>query len=281
MGVCLQKLYASGNVGVILSAYYVAGVFGQFNIVEMLGLMFARKDIPGFLKQAYRFGIYRGLEEQIEQAIRWHEDRQLPDAKAWRLKFEKLVEQVQLAAQSTRTEAVQILQEEDSLVSKQNIYVELKPIAVPPAKPRVEIQDPIDGDPYIVSQVSRRKVERANQQHSATLAILTGALRDTGCEVNQTRLIDAFSVVRGRTVIFEVKSITEENEREQTRHAISQLYEYRFLYSMKDAVLCLVFSQQPFSQWLVDYLTQDRSIHVLWVDQGRVRGVSLSSILGE
>src|SRR5207249_4393894 len=121
------------------------------------------------------------------------------------------------------------------------------PITVfPPLQYKQNLPEPTNEDPYIISQISRSKMEKANQQHAKTLTILSRTLRHIGCDVKETKLIDAFSVVKGMPIIFEVKSITEDNEREQTRHAISQLYEYRFLYSLKDALLCLVFSQEPF-----------------------------------
>lgn len=276
---CLQTLYNTGNAGTILSGYYIGGVFGKYTIEELLSLMYKKNDIPGFLKQVYRFGVFRGFEEQIEQAIQWHEARHLHDARAWRLKFQKIFEQAQLANQQADGQ-IEILQEEQSIPGN-DVYVTLTPIiTTPPQQTQATLPEAAREDPYIISQVPRSKVERANQQHAHTLAVLTRSLRHMGFEVKNTKLIDAFSVVKEKPVIFEVKSITEDNEREQVRHAISQLYEYRFLYSLKEALLCLVFSQRPFSQWLIDYLTQDRSIHVLWIEQDQLTGLSLKEVVG-
>jgi hypothetical protein len=277
---CLQKLYESGNAGTILSGYYFSGVFGKYTAEELLSLMYEKKDIPGFLRQIYRFGIYKGFEEQIEQGIQWHEVRNLPDARAWRLKFQKIFEQAQVAKQFVN-EPIEILQEEQSVTSNNDVYIKLTPIVVTASqRARTELSDATNEDPYIISQVSRSKMERANRQHATTLAILTRSLRQIGCEVRETKLIDTFSVVKNQPIIFEVKSINEDNERDQVRHAISQLYEYRFLYSLNEALLCLVFSQKPFSQWLIDYLIKDRSIYVLWIEQDQLAGLSLKEITG-
>ena len=279
---CLQKLYNSGSAGVILSGYYIAGVFGRYTIEELLSMMYTKKDIPSFLKQIYRFGIYEGFEDHIEEAIQWHEFRKLPDARAWRVKFQKIFEQIQLGTRPIG-EPINILQEEESISKNQDVYVELKPLPVShPLQSKKHAPDYDDRDPNIVSEISRLKMERANQQHAKTLSVLEGTLRHAGCDVMETKLIDAFSVVKGRSIIFEVKSITENNENDQRRRAISQLYEYRHRYSLNDALLCVVFSQEPFSQYTIDFLTQGLPlpIHVLWVNQDQLTGVSLKEIIG-
>jgi hypothetical protein len=275
---CLKKLYIAGSFGTILSGYYISGIFGEYTAEELLFLM-SKKDIPGFLKQIYRLGIYQGFEEEINYAIQWHESRNLNDAFAWRLKFQKVVEQLELS-NSQIDESVTILEEDQSINSLEKIYHELKPININIShQQKVALVEAENEDPYIISRTARSKMERANYQHARTLEILSQTLSHIGCEVGQTRLIDAFSVVKNRPVIFEVKSITETNERAQVRHAISQLYEYRFLYSMKDALLCLVFSQRPFSKWLIDYLVHDRNIHILWVENERIEGTSRQELI--
>ena len=245
-------------------------------------MMCTKKDIPSFLKQIYRFGIYEGFEDQIEEAIRWHELRKLPDARAWRVKFKKIFEQTQLVTRPIE-EPIDILQEEESISKSKNVYVELKPLSVShPLQSKKDLPDYDDRDPYIVSKIPRIKTERANQQHAKTLSVLERTLRHAGCDVMETRLIDAFSVVKGRSIIFEVKSITENNENDQRGRAISQLYQYRYRYSLNDALLCVVFSQEPFSQYTIDFLTQGLPlpIHVLWVNQDQLTGVSLKEIFG-
>jgi hypothetical protein len=80
------------------------------------------------------------------------------------------------------------------------------------------------------------------------------------------------------SAIFEIKSITPDNERSQCRHALSQLYEYRYLHSLPDASLWLVLSRPPQSTWLVDYLMNDRGVEVLWVADERLDGPSIARL---
>ncbi len=121
------------------------------------------------------------------------------------------------------------------------------------------------GDPYIVSQVARAKLERANRVHANTLDMLVKHLQQQGFLVESSRLVDAYCRLKTGPAIFEVKSITADNERSQCRHALSQLYEYRYLHSVPDASLWLVLSRRPDHSWLVDYLHRDRGVGVLWV----------------
>jgi hypothetical protein len=93
------------------------------------------------------------------------------------------------------------------------------------------------------------KLERANRDHERTLQTLIAGLAKLGIRASESRLMDAHAVIGGQDAIFEVKSITEANERDQVRHAISQLYEYRYLHRMRDASLWVVFACRPFSEW--------------------------------
>ena len=137
-------------------------------------------------------------------------------------------------------------------------------------------EDESTDDPYIVSQTARAKMERANVAHQSTLQVLKTQLQNRRRAVSESKLIDAYAVLDDGPAIFEVKSITESNERDQIRHALSQLYEYRFLHSMVGASLWVVFSQAPSSQWYVDYLAGDRGVRVLWVDDGGLGGPSIN-----
>ena len=241
--------------------------------------MFDLKDYPSFLKQAYRFGLYKGFEDKIEKCLQWHEERHLPDAFAWRLKIGKLREQERLK-EPPKEPLIKVVDEEKSFELKEEIVVDLKLFqAKPIATSDTDILVEGEEEKYYLSQVSKNKLEKANRLHSSTLNILSQTLLRIKCAVKETKLIDAYSVVKGKKFIFEVKSINEGNEREQIRKELSQLYEYRFLYSMMDATLCVVFSQKPFSQWLIDYLLQDRQIMVLWVENGSLAGSSLREVI--
>ena len=124
-------------------------------------------------------------------------------------------------------------------------------------------------------QISRLKLERANEEHHRTLGLLSSALESRGYTVECNKLIDAFCHLKAGAAIFEVKSITGSNERSQCRHALSQLYEYRYLHTLENASLWIVLSAQPSTSWLIEYLLSV-NIKVLWIDNGRIAGPSLS-----
>lgn len=283
---CLKKLQDRKQSGTILSAYYKYGsdIDNDANsentfIKNLLRQMFLTNDMSGFLKQAYRFGIYIGLEEEIEHAVSWHELRNLPDASAWNIKFQKLAEQVTLKTLTDKP--IKLLQEEseESVDKKQNIYLTLKPVSTRSLTDKSFSED--ENDPYIVSRTARTKMDRANQLHSTTLLVLKDTLKKADVRVEETRLIDAYASVHGKLVIFEVKSINQNNERDQVRHAVSQLFEYRYLYQRKEALLCVVLSGQPHSQWLVNYLLDEHTMLVTWVENGFLAGPSINELLNK
>lgn len=128
-------------------------------------------------------------------------------------------------------------------------------------------------DPTVImSAAQRQKLERANAEHARTLAVLADALRAAGVPIQSNQLIDLFAQLPSGPAIFEVKSITAANEREQARHALSQLYEYRYLHNLPKATLWAVFSASPRLSWIVEYLRSDRSVRVLWIANGELTG---------
>ena len=258
----------------ILSAYYTAGEFGPYSVDHLLRRLYENRDFPTLLKQAYRFDVYSGMKAEIDEALAWHASRGLPDAEAWRRKFTKLREHELLRVDPQP--AVARVEEElpDKSTEAPRVF-ELKPIVATRTRKTQPQEDEATGDPYIVSQAARAKMERANVAHQGTLQVLKAQLQNRGRAVSESKLIDAYAVLDDGPAIFEVKSVTESNERDQIRHALSQLYEYRFLHSMANASLWIVFSQAPSSQWYIDYLAGDRGIRVLWVDDGGLRGPSI------
>jgi hypothetical protein len=86
--------------------------------------------------------------------------------------------------------------------------------------------------------------EKANHRHHGILVTLDAWLRlNRWHEVfEQAGAIDlgATSPNRKHCVIFEAKTITAENELQQTRRAIGQLLEYRHVHGRKADRLCLV-----------------------------------------
>lgn len=279
--VSIDTAFKKKQPGIILSAYYEIGEFASYKVNELLNILSDKRDYPTFLKQSYRFGVYQGLEKQIEQAIKWHEERKTPDAFAWRLKFEKLKESYKIEVLggkavegNTDSASLKIIDEEQSEKKKEFVYLELKPITRKQNNIIKKSIEEVEQQPYVLSQVSKKKLENANRKHSATLNILKDELTSFGYEVTETRHIDAFAIINNTPAIFEIKSIHEDNENDQVRSAISQLYEYRFLYSLKNATLWIVFSEKPFSDWIIEYLSKDREIKVLWVENEKLTGIS-------
>jgi hypothetical protein len=271
------------NIGEILSAYYQFGQYSKYSVIELLRSLYQKENYPTFLKQVYRFGAFSDFENEVESSILWHENKHLPDAFAWRLKFEKIKENLRIGYYSYvkkvedntfSIESVKIIDEELSEKKGEFVFLDLKPINRSKSKNVEKSLVEIEEQPYVLSQVSKKKLENANRKHSFTLSILKDKLRSIGCEVTETKHIDAFAVVNKIPAIFEVKSINEDNENDQVRAAISQLYEYRFLYSLFDASLWVVFSEKPFSSWILDYLSQDRNINVLWIENDSISGLS-------
>ena len=274
---CLERLYSSKTYGVILSGYYIAGEFGPYSVEDLLRRLYENGDFPTLLKQAYRFDVYAALRNEIDEALAWHAARALPDAEAWRRKFTKLREQ-ELLSLNAQPAIVEVEEELPDRSTESPKVFELKPLVVTTTvRPRSPKDESVD-DPYIVSQTARAKMERANNVHRATLQVLKTHLQSRNRGVSESKLIDAYSVLDDGPAIFEVKSITESNERDQIRHALSQLYEYRFLHAMADASLWIVFSQPPSSQWYIDYLAGDRGIRLVWVNESILQGPSIDQL---
>ena len=78
--------------------------------------------------------------------------------------------------------------------------------------------------------------------------------------------IDLATKMNDKEFIFEMKSTTGESIHGQIRRGVAQLYEYRYLHDMPDAILCLVLEKKPTGKkaWLTDYLFEDRGIMVCW-----------------
>lgn len=109
-------------------------------------------------------------------------------------------------------------------------------------------------------------VERANRTHRELVNLVASRLRNVGCIPKANQLIDLATRYESRNYIFEMKSTTSINVRDQIRKGISQLYEYRYLQNNKDALLVLVLDAQISEnhRWLEGYLQEDREIKLIW-----------------
>jgi hypothetical protein len=130
----------------------------------------------------------------------------------------------------------------------------------------------------ICSNYDAMKTERASSAHQETLSQLNSLLRAQGYRVESNMYVDAFSRLKTGPAFFEVKSISDENELEQVRGALSQLYEYRFRHRLDGATLWIVLSRPPQLPWLIEYLTRDREVCLLWLENGDLTGPSIDAL---
>ena len=118
----------------------------------------------------------------------------------------------------------------------------------------------------VVYAVDQARVERSIGAHQALIDLVAEKIRATGSAPRSNRFIDLAATVKGQQFIFEMKSATDSNLREQIRSGLSQLYEYRYLQAADQARLVLVVERPLTSdlRWMVDYLTKDRNVAFLW-----------------
>jgi hypothetical protein len=116
--------------------------------------------------------------------------------------------------------------------------------------------------------IEEAKLERANAAHTHLVNTLAERIRQAGYLPRYNQLIDLATDIDTRPYIFEMKSIQDSNKRAQVRRGLSQLYEYRYIQNIPTAKLVLVI-ESPLSAamvWTVDYLENDRRIHLIWMD---------------
>jgi C-terminal AAA-associated domain len=118
----------------------------------------------------------------------------------------------------------------------------------------------------ITFEIDRVKRDRANDAHNRLTNLLAHKIRKKGGIPKSNILVDLATQVNSGKFIFEVKSTTDRNMRNQIRRGISQLYEYRYLQNISDANLVLVL-ENPLTDnlgWYQDYLIDDRGIYFMW-----------------
>jgi hypothetical protein len=123
------------------------------------------------------------------------------------------------------------------------------------------------------------KLAYAVELHERILSELGGILSRCGHVAEESQHVDLFCRLKTGPAIFEVKTLTPENEVQQVRQAVGQLYEYRFRYQMVDASLWLVLSNEPKESWIVEYLQRDRKLNVMWWNGLRFSGPDACRLL--
>lgn len=116
--------------------------------------------------------------------------------------------------------------------------------------------------------VDAQKRERANQIHWQLVDSKSSFLDARNLEPRANKHIDLFTDDQGDVILYEMKSVDPEsgNLLSQVRKAVSQLYEYRYIYEEPNARLCIVTNHgiTKKDDWLLDYLSKDRLIAYEW-----------------
>lgn len=118
--------------------------------------------------------------------------------------------------------------------------------------------------------IDLQKREKANQTHWKLIDAKSSFLNASGLESFENKHIDLFSRKGDQTILYEMKSINSSgsNTLPQVRKAISQLYEYRYIFNEPKAKLCIVTNSELRNEnvWLADYLSKDREIAYEWTE---------------
>lgn len=117
----------------------------------------------------------------------------------------------------------------------------------------------------VIIYKNQASVERANYSHIELVNLVAERIKNAGAIPKSNKFIDLAATL-DNDYIFEMKSTTELNIKSQVRKGISQLYEYRYLQNKPDANLVLVI-ENPLTgdnSWLIDYIENDRNIHLVW-----------------
>lgn len=117
-----------------------------------------------------------------------------------------------------------------------------------------------------------QKREQANKQHHGLLVGLKHILIGDGWKrVEQKPGSVDMRAEKGRKgIFFEAKTIKKENESRQTRLALGQLFEYRYLHGKKNEKLCIVLSHKP-EESRLGFL-DSVPIGVIWPYENAFRG---------
>lgn len=120
----------------------------------------------------------------------------------------------------------------------------------------------------IIVEVEAQKKERANITHWNLVTAKSEFLHNRKFNAFENELIDLYAEDKKDIIIYEMKSIIENNFISQLRKAIAQLYEYRYIFSAPTARICMVtnFPIPKKHEWAIDYLTKDREIGYEWTD---------------
>ena len=122
----------------------------------------------------------------------------------------------------------------------------------------------------------QRKVElleKATRRHADTLEKLASYISNFGMEpIEDPDSFDLYGENDNHGCLFEVKSWTKSNIKDQIRKAVAQLYEYKWRAAdmLKEELgLYIVLDREPtgyIDEWVPGYLLDDREIYLTWID---------------
>jgi hypothetical protein len=118
----------------------------------------------------------------------------------------------------------------------------------------------------IVTMRDQVSMERANKIHTRLVNRASEKIRNVGSIPRMNSIIDLATKFQNQSFIFEIKSLTTQNERSQIRKGLSQLYEYQYLQNLSGSNLVLIIERQlsDKTKWMEDYLQLDRNILLIW-----------------
>lgn len=120
---------------------------------------------------------------------------------------------------------------------------------------------------------NQARLDRANNSHIELVNLVAERIRAAGAIPKSNQFIDLAATLQ-QDYIFEMKSTTEDNVKAQVRKGISQLYEYRYLENKPEANLVLVVERPLIGDntWMIDYMENDRNIHLVWDGDNNLYG---------
>jgi hypothetical protein len=119
---------------------------------------------------------------------------------------------------------------------------------------------------YLTVLIDEATQERANNAHRMLTNLTADKIRAAGSIAKRNKYIDMSTVWNDCLYLFEMKSTRNQNAHAQIRHAVSQLYEYRYLQETPSAKLVVVIENPLPEQkkWLIDYIVKDRGLLIAW-----------------
>lgn len=112
------------------------------------------------------------------------------------------------------------------------------------------------------------KQEKSHKRHEYIVNLLAEKIHMIGYQPEEGGPLDLTAKIGRYRYLFEVKSCNKGTIKSQIRRGIAQLYEYKyFIFPNQQINLCLVLELEPYQEF-VEYLENDRSILVMWLQYG-------------